>query len=221
MLSQVVWYTGLGHTSMGEHTMNEHIKALQIEVMNAKQKLRDAIEGFEPEPVEDWELRGLNGCAVNLSRLFGDKSELLVIHNMGRGCNYCSLWGDAMTGIAPHLMQRCGFVLCSNDAPEVIKAFREVRGWDFPCVSGQDTGFAQAMGYADEEGNPHPGVSAFHKKPDGSIVRTGHMPFGPGDDFCAVWPMLDLVKGGKGDWEPAHGAVDEHAVVGASSCQCI
>lgn len=201
--------------------MNEQIKLRQREVMEAKQRLREAIAAHEPEPVEDWTLHGLNGCAVKLSRLFGGKRELLVIHNMGRACNYCSLWGDAMKGIAPHLMQRCGFVLCSNDPPEVIKAFREVRGWDFPCVSGHDTGFARAMGYADEEGNPHPGVSALHMKPDGTIVRTGHMPFGPGDDFCAVWPLLDLIKDGKGDWEPAHGEVNPHAVVAGSSCQCI
>lgn len=201
--------------------MNEQIRELQKEVMDAKQRLRDAIASFEPEPVEDWELHGLNGCVVKLSRLFGCKSELLVVHNMGRGCNYCSLWGDAMKGIAPHLMQRCGFVLCSNDPPEVIRAFRETRGWDFPCVSGHETGFAQAMGYADAAGNPHPGVSAFHMSSDGSIVRTGHMPFGPGDDFCAVWPLLDLIKDGKGEWEPSHGEVNPHAVVSGSSCQCI
>ncbi|MEZ6163248.1 MAG: DUF899 family protein [Phycisphaerales bacterium] len=201
--------------------MNDQIRELQKQVMNAKQQLRDAIAAFEPEPVKDWELHGLNGCVVKLSRLFAGKSELLVVHNMGRGCNYCSLWGDAMKGIAPHLMQRCGFVLCSNDPPDVVRAFRETRGWEFPCVSGHETGFAKAMGYADNEGNPHPGVSALHMRADGSIVRTGHMPFGPGDDFCAVWPLLDLIKDGKGDWEPAHGEVNPHAVVGASSCQCI
>jgi len=201
--------------------MNDQIQELQREVLDAKRRLREAIAAFEPEVVEDWELRGLNGCKVNLSRLFADKSELIVVHNMGRSCNYCSLWGDTMKGVAPHLMQRCGFVLCSNDAPEVIKAFREVRGWDYPCVSGHETGFARAMGYADEEGKPQPGVSAFHKKADGTIVRTGHMPFGPGDDFCAVWPMLDLIKDGKGEWEPAHGDVDPHAVVNGTSCQCI
>jgi predicted dithiol-disulfide oxidoreductase (DUF899 family) len=201
--------------------MNEQISSLQQEVQDAKQRLREAVASFEPEVVEDWELRGLNGCKVNLSRLFAGKSELLVVHNMGRGCNYCSLWGDAMKGIAPHLMQRCGFVLCSNDEPDVIKAFRETRGWDYPCVSGHGTGFARAMGYADAEGNPHPGVSAFHMRSDGAIVRTGHMPFGPGDDFCAVWPMFDLIKDGKGDWEPAHGSVDPHAVVAGSSCQCM
>lgn len=206
--------------------MNERVKELIGEVMQAKTRLREAMDQAGPEPVEDWELRGLNGCRVPLSRLFADKSELLVIHNMGRGCNYCSLWGDAMRGVAPHLMQRCGFVLCSNDAPEVIRSFRELRGWDFPCVSGQDTGFAHAMGYMDAQGNPQPGVSAFHKKPDGSIVRTGHMPFGPGDDFCAVWPMLELIQGGKGEWEPAHGEVRPDLYVGvaagaSSNCQCL
>lgn len=201
--------------------MNEQIQTLQREVLDAKQRLRDAVAAFEPEPVEDWELHGLNGCVVKLSRLFAGKRELLVVHNMGRSCRYCSLWGDAMRGIAPHLMQRCGFVLCSNDPPDVIRAFRETRGWDFPCVSGSETGFARAMGYADDEGNSHPGVSAFHMQGDGSIVRTGHMPFGPGDDFCAVWPLLDLIKDGKGDWEPAAGEVNPHAVVAGSSCQCM
>jgi predicted dithiol-disulfide oxidoreductase (DUF899 family) len=202
--------------------MNEQVKALQAEVMDAKQRLRDAVAAYEPEPVEDWELRGLNGCVVNLSRLFGDKSELLLIHNMGRGCSYCSLWADGLIGVAPHLMQRCAMVLCSNDPPEVVRAFREVRGWDFPCVSGRDTGFAHAMGYGDDEGKTYPGVSAFHKRGDGTIIRTGHMPFGPGDDFCAVWPMLDLIKDGKSDWEPAPGAVSPMASVSASGgCQCI
>lgn len=208
------------HNSIGGK-MNEHIRGLQREVMEAKGRLREAIASFEPEPVEDWALRGLNGCVVNLSRLFGGKRELLVVHNMGRSCSYCSLWGDAMMGIAPHLMQRCGFVLCSNDPPEVIRGFRETRGWSFPCVSGHDTGFARAMGYADDAGRPLPGVSAFHMREDGTIVRTGHMPFGPGDDFCGVWPMLDLIRGGQGDWVPASGSVDPHAVVEASSCQCI
>jgi predicted dithiol-disulfide oxidoreductase (DUF899 family) len=78
------------------------------------------------------------------------------------------------------------------------------------------------MGYGDDEGKTYPGVSAFHKRGDGTIIRTGHMPFGPGDDFCAVWPMLDLIKDGKSDWEPAPGAVSPMASVSASGgCQCI
>lgn len=200
--------------------MPDRIQEIQIEIMKLKQKLAQEIADRVPEPVEDWELTSLDGTSINLSALFGDKSELLVIHNMGRGCHYCSLWGDAMIGIAPHLMQRCGFVLCSNDPAESVAEFQELRGWNYPCVSGNGSGFARAMGYMDDDGRPLPGVSAFHKSCDGTIVRTGHASFGPGDDFCAVWPMLDLIRGGKGEWEPVHGKVDACSTGGASSCGC-
>lgn len=201
--------------------MGDQIYQLQLEVMQAKQKLSEAIAASPGDQVDDWKLKDLDGDDVNLSALFGDKTELLMIHNMGRGCNYCSLWGDTMIGIAKHLRQRCEFVLCSNDPPEMIKEFRELRGWNYPCVSGHGSGFAQAMGYADVERSPLPGVSAFHKQPDGSIVRTGHASFGPGDDFCGVWPMLDLIHGGKGEWEPTAGKVESCCSDGpASSCEC-
>ncbi len=201
--------------------MPDRIHELQIEIMKLKQTLAQEIADREPEPVEDWELAKLDGTAINLSELFGDKSELLVIHNMGRGCSYCSLWGDAMIGIAKHLEQRSGFVLCSNDPAEVIAEFRELRGWDYPCVSGSGSGFAKAMGYMSDEDSPEPGVSAFHKQADGSIVRTAHASFGPGDDFCGVWPMLDLLKGGINGWEPMHGKVDQYCSGGEDSpCGC-
>lgn len=201
--------------------MNDYIHQLQHDVAKAKQKLSDAIAALPADPVEDWRLSRLDGTGVNLSELFGEKTELLVIHNMGRGCPYCSLWGDAMIGIAKHLQQRCSFVLCSNDPPEIIEEFRELRGWDFPCVSGYGSGFALAMGYTDENGKPLPGVSAFHKQADGSLVRTGHSSFGPGDGFCGVWPMLDLIHGGKGDWEPSPDEVESCCRGGSgSSCKC-
>lgn len=201
--------------------MADRIQEIQIEIMKLKQTLAQEIADRAPEPVEDWELMNLDGSAVKLSELFGDKSELLVIHNMGKGCNYCSLWGDAMIGIVPHLQQRCSFVLSSNDPAEVIQDFRELRGWDYPCVSSNGSGFAKAMGYMNDKGGPLPGVSAFHRLDDGSIVRTGHASFGPGDDFCGVWPMLDLIKNGQSGWEPSHGKVDRFCDGGeASPCQC-
>jgi predicted dithiol-disulfide oxidoreductase (DUF899 family) len=200
--------------------MSDRIHEIQLEIMKLKQSLAKEIAERTPEQVEDWELKNTDGSAVKLSDLFGDKRELLVIHNMGRGCNYCSLWGDAMIGIADHLKQRCGFVLCSNDPSEVINEFRQLRGWKYPCVSGNGSGFAKAMGYMSDEGSPEPGVSAFHKEDDGSIVRTGHASFGPGDDFCGVWPMLDLLRGGIAGWEPAHGQVDGCCSSKAASSCC-
>jgi len=121
---------------------------------------------------------------------------------MGAGCNYCTLWADGFRGVAEHIRQRCAFVLCSDDEPEAVKAFADKRGWNYPCISGQGSDFARTMGYRDDKGKPLPGVSAFHKNRDGSIVRTGHTPFGPGDDFCAVWPMFDLLEGGVNGWSP-------------------
>ena len=201
--------------------MPDRIQELQLEIMKLKLTLAEEIAERAPEQVEDWELTNLKGFPVKLSELFGDKSELLVIHNMGRSCNYCSLWGDTMIGIADHLQQRASFVLCSNDPAEVIAEFRELRGWEYPCVSGNGSGFAKAMGYMSENDSPEPGVSAFHKKGDGSIVRTAHASFGPGDDFCGVWPMLGLLKGGQSGWEPMHGKVELHeSKVEIVTCSC-
>jgi predicted dithiol-disulfide oxidoreductase (DUF899 family) len=189
-------------------------------VIDAKDAFRSAMQALPDEPVEDWMLRKTDGSEVALSELFGDKTELLVVHNMGKHCNYCSLWADGFIGLAPHIMERCGFALCSDDAPEIAGAFARERGWTYPVVSGNGSGFAQAMGYRGEDGMAWPGVSAFHKQADGSIVRTGHAPFGPGDDFCGVWPMLDLIKGGKGAWEPRHGGPGGSGSGSSGSCCC-
>tara|TARA_R110000782_G_scaffold39714_1_gene92086 strand:+ start:3808 stop:4353 length:546 start_codon:yes stop_codon:yes gene_type:complete len=180
--------------------MNDTIAALEQEVSDAKARLREARRAAEPEPVEDWPLARLDGTPVRLSDLFGDHDELLVVHNMGGSCSYCSLWADGFSGLAPQFKTRCGFVLCSDDPPAVAAQIKADRAWHFRVVSGHGSGFAAAMGYRAGDGKPWPGVSAFKRGPDGSIVRTGHAPFGPGDDFCAVWPMLDLLPAR--DWHP-------------------
>lgn len=180
--------------------MNDTIAALEREVADAKARLREARRSAEPEPVEDWALTRLDGTPVRLSDLFGDHDELLVVHNMGGACSYCSLWADGFSGLAPQFKTRCAFVLCSDDPPAGAARIKADRGWHFRVVSGHGSGFAAAMGFRADDGRPWPGISAFRRRPDGSIVRTGHAPFGPGDDFCAVWPMLELLP--ERDWRP-------------------
>jgi len=46
-----------------------------------------------------------------------------------------------------------------------------------------------------------PGVSVFEKDAD-SIVRVASTMFGPGDDFCAVWHLFDLLPNGANEWQP-------------------
>lgn len=191
---------------------SDQLRELNLKVMEAKQALNEAQRAFGPEPVEDFTLTNPDGSAVNLSELFGDSPDLLVAHNMGRGCNYCTLWADGFVGYTNHLAQRCPFVLCSNDPPAKLAAAIAERGWDYRCVSGigpadangnaSNSGFANAMGFMGKDGQPWPGISGFHKDADGHITRTGSAPFGPGDDFCPVWPMFELLNDGVGGFEP-------------------
>lgn len=181
---------------------NDTVRRAYESVVKAKAELVEAIRTQGPEPVGDWELRDADGHPVRLSELFGSHEDLLLVHNMGRGCSYCTLWADGFRGIAGHLEKRCAFVLCSHDEPAVLKAFSAERGWNFRCVSGAGTDFARSMGYADGQGRPHPGVSSFHREASGSIMRVAHTPFGPGDDFCAVWPQFDLLKDGASGFQP-------------------
>jgi len=182
----------------------EEIQGLQRQIHELKAKLTEARRSAPPEPVEDHQLRRTDGSTVQLSELFAEKDDLLVVHNMGKGCVYCTLWADGFTGFAEHLSNRAAFVLCSHDEPDIAREFSEGRGWNFPVVSGAGSEFAQTMGFTSETGKPWPGISAFRRLADGSIVRTGSAPFGPGDDFCSAWPLFDLLEGGVGDWAPKY-----------------
>lgn len=186
-----------------EFVMNEEVTRLTNEVREAKARLRDALRRAVPEPVEDWKLKDLSGAEVRLSTLFAGKPDLIVWHNMGRKCVYCTLWADSLRSYAEHLQDRTALVLCSPDEPKVLREFSESRAWTFPRVSAHGTGFLEAMRMGTND-DPWPGVSALHRNPDGSIVRAGYAYFGPGDDFCPVWPALDLLSAGPGDWKPKY-----------------
>jgi len=92
--------------------MNDEIRDLQRQIFELKGRLSEAWRGAEPELVEDFALRDLDGSERRLSELFGEKDDLIVVHNMGRGCNHCTLWADGFNGLADHLADRASFVLC-------------------------------------------------------------------------------------------------------------
>lgn len=138
---------------------------------------------------------------VTLSKLFGRHAELIMIHNMGASCPYCTLWADGYNGLYGHLADRASFVVSSPDKPTAQKAFANKRGWRFPLVSHAGTSFADDMGYRSKSGGYTPGISVFRQK-GGKIVRVLDTPEGPGDDFCALWHLFDLLPGGPGDWRP-------------------
>ena len=132
----------------------------RIEALHAE--IRDLQAQIEAQPVRDYVFQTTRG-ERRLSDLFGDKNDLLVIHNMGRRCNACTMWADGFNGVYPQLARRTAFALSSPDAPDVQAPFAAERGWRFPIVSHAGSSFAADMGYYDEKEGFWPGVSAFHR----------------------------------------------------------
>ena len=180
---------------------SESLAGYRQQIGELRKKMRELQQTTKPQEIEDYMLASAEG-GVRLSALFGDKDHLFVIHNMGAACRYCTLWADGFNGILPHLEDRAAFVVCSPDSPEQQRKFAESRGWRFRMLSHQDTTFAEDMGYRGERGWM-PGVSVFAKQND-RIVRVSDASFGPGDDFCTVWHLFDLIPEGAGDWAPKY-----------------
>jgi predicted dithiol-disulfide oxidoreductase (DUF899 family) len=182
--------------------VDPRIQALEKQIGALREQITELRRSQPPQPVADYELRTAAGEPVKLSELFGDKRELFVIHNMGRGCPYCTLWADGFNGVLGHLENRAAFVVSTPDAPEIQTRFAASRGWRFRMVSTEGTAFAEDLGYFDpESGMRTPGVSVFTRDGD-QIRRVSNTAFGPGDDYNLVWHMLDLLPKGADGWEP-------------------
>ena len=143
--------------------------------------------------VSDYILKDTDGNDVKLSEMFGDKDNLILIHNMGKACSYCTLWADGFSGSAYYIEKKAAFVLVSPDAPEVQKEFAASRGWKFRTYSAAGTTFIADMGYYTEAEGYWPGCSVFHKDVDGKITRISKDYFGPGDFYSAPWHFFDLL----------------------------
>lgn len=177
---------------------SEKLAAWRKQIAELRQKMRAAQSTVQPEPVQDYEFTIPSG-RICLSQLFGDKRDLIVIHNMGRSCPNCTLWADGFNGVYPHIADRAAFVVTSPDSADVQQSFAASRGWRFPMASHQGNGFAADMGYRSTSGGWLPGVSVFRREATG-VVRVADTHFESGDDFCAVWHLFDLIPEGAAGW---------------------
>ena len=187
---------------MKKSTIDERIAKAEAAVDGARRRLADLRRRRPPEEFADHVLAGPGGAKVHLSDLFGGARDLILVHNMGSSCPYCTLWADGFNGVLPHLVSRAAFALVTPDTPAAQRRFAEKRGWKFRLFSDRTGALRKAAGYADADGSPLPGVSAFRREDDGRILRTGHAPFGPGDPFCGVFHLFDLLADGPADFAP-------------------
>ena len=178
------------------------IRALESALVRDQQKLA-AMKRHQPlEPVTDYTLTTARG-PVKLSALFGGKRDLIVVHNMGRQCRFCTLWADGFNGLYPHLADRAAFVVVSPDSPAAQGKFAVSRGWRFPMASGAESSFIHDMGYLPAPDDPMPGISTF-RLVRGKIFRVATARFGPFDAICATWPMFALLADGVDGWQPQY-----------------
>jgi predicted dithiol-disulfide oxidoreductase (DUF899 family) len=178
------------------------IDGTEVQIGELQKKLAELRARRPHDPVKDYEFRDWSDTPVHLSQLFDRHRDLIVVHNMGASCNYCTLWADGFIGLRPHLESRAAFVVISPDPIEVQRSFAQKRGWTFRMVSARGTPFFTDMGFTDGAGDPIPGTSTFRRQTDGAIVRIQRAEFGPGDQFCAAWHLFDLLADGVADWQP-------------------
>lgn len=175
-------------------TLHKEIEAKRNEILTLRAQA-------EPEPIADYALKDWSGNEIMLSSLFDERNELMIIHNMGKRCSYCTLWADGFNGFALPLADRMPFVVVSPDTPAVQKEFAESRHWKFKMLSAQGSTFIADLGFEPKPGSYMPGVSALIRK-DGKIYRANYDYFGPGDFYCAPWHLFDLFPNRANGWNP-------------------
>jgi predicted dithiol-disulfide oxidoreductase (DUF899 family) len=153
--------------------------------------------------VKDFTLFTPDGKKTTLSKLFGKHDELIVIQNMGKSCPYCTLWADGFNGFTEHLENRAGFALVSPDKPVELKKFAKSRNWRFKTFSSAGSEFKKYLGFESKEGNVSPGVSTFYRE-KGKIYNIANDQLGPGDPYCSLWHLFDLLKNGADNWSPKY-----------------
>ena len=180
-------------------TLQKKIQTAEKEIARRKLALAKLRLKAKRKPVPDYELLGQGNKPVWLSQLFGKKDELILVHNMGKDCPYCALWADGFNGMLKHLENRAGFVVESPDLPAEQKRVAKARGWKFNFVSSAKSTFRTDMGFM-KDGDPWPGVTTFQKDKKGKIYQINSAFFGPGDNYCSLWDLLDLLPKGVNGW---------------------
>lgn len=175
---------------------SQELEKLENQILDLQKQRNDLLQKeAKITDVEAYEFVDKEGRNRTLDSLLQAKEFLVVIHNMGSGCSYCTLWADGFNGIVEHLEDAFSFVVATPDSFEVMKSFSDVRLWKFQMISAKNTTFFEDMGFArkkDEKTYYMPGYSLFQKNSDGSISRIAMDYFGPGDSYSSIWHFLNF-----------------------------
>lgn len=177
----------------------DEIAALERRIGEQIEQLRQLRKAHVAQPVPNYAFATMDG-ETTLRDLFGERDKLLVIHNMGQGCRYCTLWADGFNGLLPHLEDALAVALVSKDPPIAQRNFANARGWRFRMASHGGGAYIREQGVFGEAEN-YPGAVVYERTGD-AIRRKNTCVFGPGDIYCALWPLLGMAGMDGGDWTP-------------------
>lgn len=177
----------------------DEIQQTEQQINELIKKLNALRRKHRGDSVHNYTFNTLDG-EVPLLDLFADHQRLLLIHNMGQGCRYCTLWADGFNGLLPHLEAAMSVVLVSKDAPDVQRQFANSRNWRFRLASHGGGDYIREQSVLPGEGNM-PGAVVYEREGD-TIFRKNSCVFGPGDIYCSMWSLLGLAGLGEGDWTP-------------------
>lgn len=163
--------------------------------------MRELQKALPGDPVKNYDFQTLDGSRSLLS-FFGSHDKLLVIHNMGQACRYCTLWGDGLNPFVPHLESALGVLMVSKDDPDTMRTFANSRGWRFRHASHNGGEyFTDQVKTSDYENAP--GIVCYERQGD-NIVRKASGLFGPGDQYCSIWHVLGLAGLDASSWTPQY-----------------
>lgn len=181
--------------------MSDEIQTIEKQLFELTMKLNELRKKNSGNEVPNYTFSTLDG-EVRLLDMFGENDRLLVIHNMGQGCRYCTLWADGFNGFLPHLESAMSVVLVSKDSPEVQRTFANSREWRFRLASHGGGDYIRDQTVIEGELNM-PGAVVYER--EGSrITRKNASVFGPGDLYCSIWNLLGMAGLSEAEWTPQY-----------------
>ncbi len=177
------------------------IAELQQQIMENTMRLRELEAALPGEEVANYSFDTLEG-KVTLRDLFAGNEKLLLIHNMGQACRYCTLWGDGLNPFVAHLESVLSVAMVSKDSPDVQRNFANSRHWRFRMASHGGGRYMSEQVAAEGMGNM-PGAVVYELSGD-KILRKASTWFGPGDLYCSQWHFLGLAGIGLDEWTPQY-----------------
>ncbi len=181
--------------------MSDEISEIEKHLFELTMKLNELRKANSGGEVRNYTFSTLDG-ETTLLDMFGRNDRLLVIHNMGQGCRYCTLWADGFNGFLPHLESAMSVVLVSKDSPEAQRTFANSREWRFRLASHSGGEYIREQTVLEGEHNM-PGAVVYEREGN-RIARKNAAVFGPGDLYCSIWNLLGMAGLGEADWTPQY-----------------